>query len=92
MPSRSPYLNAVALTYYAERGAPRVVAKGCGPVAEEIIARARQCGVFIHESSELVALLMRVDFDREVPPGLYRAVAELLAWVYRIEARCAGFL
>jgi flagellar biosynthesis protein len=75
----------VAVLYEAERGAPRVVAKGRGRAAEEIINRARQHGVFIHESRELVALLMGVALDREIPPALYLAVAELLAWIYRVE-------
>ncbi|PZP58272.1 MAG: hypothetical protein DI596_07940 [Azospira oryzae] len=76
---------AVALTYGAADSAPRVVAKGRGVVAEAIIARARECGVFVHRSPELVALLMQVDLDQRIPPQLYRAVAELLAWVYRVE-------
>jgi flagellar biosynthesis protein len=67
--------------------APRVAAKGGGLVAEEIVARARAAGVPIHESRELVALLMQVDLDQHIPPALYLAVAEVLAWVYRLEAR-----
>jgi flagellar biosynthesis protein len=55
-------------------------------MAQEIIAKAREHGVFVHESTELVALLMGVDLDREIPPALYLAVAELLAWIYRVEA------
>lgn len=78
--------QAVALSYRPEGGAPQVVAKGRGLLAEEIIARARASGVFVHESADLVALLMRVDLDERIPPALYVAVAELLAWLYRIEA------
>ncbi len=78
-------MQAVALAYAAEDGAPRVVAKGRGLVAEEIIARAREAGVFVHESPELVGLLMQVDLDERIPPALYVAVAELLAWIYRLE-------
>ncbi len=81
-----PLPHAVALAYQAGEGAPRVVAKGKGLIAEEIMARAREHGVFMHESKELVALLMQIDLDREIPPALYRAVAELLAWIYRIES------
>lgn len=77
--------NAVALAYGAGEGAPRVVAKGRGPVAEEIIERARAHGVYVHESAELVSLLMQVDLDARIPPALYLAVAQLLAWLYRIE-------
>jgi flagellar biosynthesis protein len=82
--------HAVALAYQAGDGAPRVVAKGKGLIAEEIIARAKEHGVFMHESKELVALLMQIDMDREIPPALYRAVAELLAWIYRIEHGLQG--
>ncbi|SNS61652.1 flagellar biosynthesis protein [Noviherbaspirillum humi] len=78
--------NAVALAYGAGDAAPRVVAKGNGLVAEQIIARAREHGVFVHQSRELVALLMQVDLDKNIPPALYRVVAELLAWLYHIDA------
>lgn len=77
--------QAVALSYGARDGAPRVVAKGSGLIAEEIIARARDAGVFVHESPEMVSLLMQVDLDDRIPPSLYVAVAELLAWIYRLE-------
>lgn len=77
--------EAVALAYLPEDGAPRVVAKGRGLVAEEIIARARAAGVYVHESPELVALLMQVDLDERIPPALYVAVAEVLAWLYQLE-------
>jgi flagellar biosynthesis protein len=77
--------SAIALAYSADDGAPRVVAKGRGLIAQTIIERAHQHGVFVHESRELVALLMQVDLDQRIPPALYRAVAELLAWVYKLE-------
>jgi flagellar biosynthesis protein len=54
-------------------------------VADQIIERAREAGVFVHESKELVALLMDIDLDGQIPPALYRAIAELLAWLYHIE-------
>ena len=78
--------SAVALAYGAGDPAPKVVAKGTGLVAEQIMARAKEAGVFVHESKELVALLMHVDLDRQIPPALYRAIAELLAWLYYIES------
>ncbi len=80
-----PLQNAVAITYESTSGAPKVVAKGRGLIAEQIIARAREHGVFVHHSKELVGLLMQVELDDQIPPALYRAVAELLAWLYRIE-------
>ncbi|EIJ47250.1 flagellar biosynthetic protein [Herbaspirillum sp. GW103] len=75
----------MALAYNASQAAPQVVAKGRGLVAEAIIARARDAGVYVHESKELVSLLMQVELDQQIPPALYRTVAELLAWLYRIE-------
>jgi len=66
---------------------PRVVAKGERLLADEIIARARAAGVPVHESRELVSLLMQVDLDAHIPPALYIAVAEVLAWAYRLEQR-----
>ena len=78
--------NAVALAYGSGDAAPKVVARGQGLVAEQIIARAQEAGVFVHESKELVSLLMDVDLDREIPPALYRVVAELLAWLYHVES------
>jgi len=77
--------QAVALSYDQNDGAPRVVAKGRGLLADEIIARAQAAGVFVHESPELVSLLMQVDMDARIPPELYIAVAELLAWLYHLE-------
>ncbi|MDA8094515.1 MAG: EscU/YscU/HrcU family type III secretion system export apparatus switch protein [Betaproteobacteria bacterium] len=76
---------AVALAYQAGQAAPKVVAKGRGILAETIIERARAAGVYVHESPELVSLLMQVDLDQHIPPQLYVAVAELLAWLYKVE-------
>jgi flagellar biosynthesis protein len=78
--------TAVALAYSAGGSAPKVVATGKGVIADRIIEMAQQSGVFVHESPELVALLMDVDLDQRIPPNLYRVVAELMAWLYRIEA------
>jgi len=83
---RRPLQSAVALAYQSGAPAPKVVAKGRGLVAEQIIEVALEAGVFIHESKELVSLLMEVDLDRQIPPTLYRTIAELLAWLYHIES------
>ena len=80
-----PLHNAVALSYRPQERAPRVVAKGSGLIAEEIMRRARDAGVYVHESSALVGMLMAVDLDQHIPPELYIAVAELLAWLHRTE-------
>jgi len=76
---------AVALAYQSGDAAPKVVASGRGLIAQAIIERAKEHGVFVHESEELVGMLMQVELDQHIPPQLYLAVAELLAWLYRLE-------
>src|SRR3569623_444263 len=76
---------AAALAYRTGDAAPRVVAKGRGILADTIIEKARASGVYVHESRELLALLMQIDLDSHIPPQLYIAVAELLAWLYHME-------
>jgi flagellar biosynthesis protein len=78
---------AVALAYQNGESAPKVVARGRGLIAQAIIERAKEHGIFVHESQELVGLLMQVELDEHIPPQLYLAVAELLAWIYRLENR-----
>lgn len=82
--------QAVALRYASVDTAPRVVAKGYGDMADAIIARAREHGLYVHAEPELVRLLAQVDLDAHIPPTLYVAVAELLAWVYELERAALG--
>lgn len=77
--------QAVALAYESGDTAPKVLAKGRGAIAEHIIAVAQEEDVFVHESKELVAMLMQVDLDDHIPPELYQAIAEILAWLHRLE-------
>ncbi|MDN5936230.1 MAG: EscU/YscU/HrcU family type III secretion system export apparatus switch protein [Nitrosospira sp.] len=77
--------SAVAISYDPHDGAPRVVAKGYGTLAETIIRTAREHDLYVHESPELVGLLMQVDLDSHIPPQLYMAIAELLAWLYTLD-------
>jgi len=83
--------QAAALRYEpgADR-APRVVAKGQGALAEEIIRRAHESGVPIQESRELAAALMQFELDQQIAPALYLAVAEVLAWAYGLESDAAA--
>lgn len=85
MDKADPRRSAIALAYQDGMAAPRVVAKGRGVLAETIIERAKEAGVYVHESPALVSLLMQVDIDQHIPPQLYLAVAELLAWLYQLE-------
>lgn len=86
MTSFNAQQQAVALAYESGEFAPRVLAKGRGAIAEHIITVAQEQGVFVHESKDLVAMLMQVDLDDHVPPELYQAIAEILSWLYRLES------
>lgn len=85
MTAPDPQRVAAALAYREGDAAPRLVAKGRGLVADAIIEKARASGVYVHESRELLALLMQIDLDSHIPPQLYVAVAELLAWLHYLE-------
>ena len=81
-----PRARVAALTFDATRhAAPRLVAKGDGLVAERILAIAREHGIPIREDRALVDVLARLDVNAEVPPELYVLVAEIIAWVYRLQ-------
>lgn len=86
-PASSHRHAAVALGYDSAGGdtAPRVLAKGYGQIADRIIERAQEAGLYVHQSPEMVSLLMQVDLDAHIPPALYQVVAELLAWIYGVE-------
>jgi len=84
----SPPKKAVALRYDREKDrAPHVVAKGRGAVAEKIMALAREADVPLRNDPDLALMLEALDLDAEIPPQLYRAVAEILAFVYRLNLR-----
>jgi flagellar biosynthesis protein len=79
-----PRDSAVALRYQKESaGAPRIVAKGQGLVAQKIREVALANNIPIHQDDGLVELLAQIDIDREIPSELYGAVAEILSWIYR---------
>jgi flagellar biosynthesis protein len=89
--SRTSRRSAAALSYdeHQPGAAPRVVAKGYGLVADMIVQRAKEAGLYVHEAPEMVSLLMQIDLDSRIPPQLYAAVAELLAWLHRLESGAA---
>lgn len=78
--------RAIALSYADKSKSPVVVAKGYGAAADAIVQCARESGLYVHASPDLVKLLMHVDLDAQIPPELYVAVAEVLAWLYRLES------
>ena len=83
--------KAVALNYDREKDfAPRVVAKGKGEVAENIIKVAQLHDLPIRQDEDLVELLSQVQLDREIPEKLYVAVAEVFRFVYTVTRKPGG--
>ena len=77
--------KAAALRYdTSKEKAPRVVAKGKGETAEKIIKIARLHDLPIQKDEDLVELLSKVELDKEVPEALYKAVAEVFSFIYRV--------
>jgi len=80
--------TAVALQYdTAVDAAPKVVAKGQGYIAEKIVQIAQEHRVPLYVNPELTRLLYEVSLDKAVPVSLYEVVAELCAWVYRLDSQ-----
>jgi len=80
--------KAVAILYDAQTSAsPRVVASGQGEVARRIIETAREAGVHIQEDANLVELLSKIELGAEIPTELYQTVAEVLAFVYKVNEK-----
>lgn len=85
--------KAIALKYDQSAGkAPLIVAKGMGDIAEqiiklaeEIIKLAEENDIHIHESPELVEVLIRLELGDEIPESLYRAIAEVIAFAYSLK-------
>lgn len=78
-------LMATALHYDPKQGgAPRVVASGQRKVAEQILAEAKKHNISIYEDAALTAALSSVNLGEEIPAELYRVVAEVLAYIYRV--------
>ncbi|MDS9470566.1 EscU/YscU/HrcU family type III secretion system export apparatus switch protein [Sporosarcina pasteurii] len=78
--------EAIALSYdSSESDAPKVVAKGKGKIAENILAKALEHDVPIQEDASLVELLGQLNIEESIPEELYQAVSEVFAYVYQIE-------
>lgn len=90
-PSENPAIRriAAALGYDADNpdAAPKLVAKGQGEIADRIIALAKEHNIPIREDRDLVEVLAKLDLDQEIPPELYRTIAELLAFIYKANNR-----
>jgi flagellar biosynthesis protein len=86
---KAPLKQAIALEY-GQRKTPVVTAKGDDDLAQKIIDEAQRHGVYVAEDPQLLALLSRIDLDKEIPPELYTAVAVILSWVYWLKGMRPG--
>lgn len=89
MPDLPPRRRASALSYQPGDTAPRVTATGSGVVADRIIAAAREAGVPVRSDPALAEALSALDLGATVPEAMWRAVADVLAWAYRLDAEAA---
>lgn len=86
-PANDPVLQAVALGYQADMPAPRILSQGRGEIAQVILDRAKALGIPTRSEPGLVAFLMELDINTWVPPELYAAVAQVLAWAYEVDGK-----
>ncbi|MDR3669646.1 MAG: EscU/YscU/HrcU family type III secretion system export apparatus switch protein [Holophaga sp.] len=93
---RLPRTSAVALRYHPQAPyldlAPRLVAKGEGLLADRILLLARQNGIPVERDPDLLAALAPLEVDRVLPPELFKAVAIMLAALYRANGQAGSFL
>jgi flagellar biosynthesis protein len=91
---RAARTRAAALRYHPQApfldAAPRLVAKGEGLLAERILALARQHGIPVEHDPDLLAALEPLEVNRMVPPELFKAVAVMLAALYRANSKAAS--
>jgi flagellar biosynthesis protein len=90
MSPRDERRRATALHYGGGEGAPKVVAQGQDLIADKILELARAAGVPIREDAALVNAMASLDIGQEIPEDLYVAVAEALAWAYRLDRKARG--
>ncbi|NPA74011.1 MAG: type III secretion system protein [Epsilonproteobacteria bacterium] len=82
---KSEKKEAVALKYNIKKdNAPKVIAKGKGETANNIIKIAQENNIPIKEDKDLVQMLSQIELNKEIPPKLYKAVAEVFGFIYKI--------
>jgi flagellar biosynthesis protein len=86
---KKPARAAVAL-FYDGKTTPRVTAKGQDHIAEEILALARTHNIPMYEDAALASLLARIELGEKIPEKLYVAVAEVIAFAYRLSGKWPG--
>lgn len=88
MKDKNKTKSAVGIKYQeGDKQAPKIIAKGFGDLAEEIIALAKQSGVLVHEDPYLSEFLARLDLGQEIPEQLYHVIAELIAFSYVLQGK-----
>lgn len=78
--------RAVALKYSNKDNSPKVIAKGEGIIATNIIEKAIDENITLYQDKELVDKLIELDIDHEIPEELYEAVAEIIFYVYSLDS------
>ena len=80
--------SAIALTYnHCTSTAPTVVAKEKGDIAQQILALANEHDIHVHQSPELLEVLIRLEIGEEIPEALYKAIAEVIAFAYKLKKK-----
>ena len=88
-PKQPERRRATALHYEEGQHAPRVTATGVGLIAERILAAAREAGIPVRHDPALAEALAKLELGADVPPELWTAVAETLAWAYKLDAQAS---
>ena len=83
--------KAVALKYdKSGQGAPKVIAKGQGEIAQKIKEKAQEFDVPIFQNEALASSLLNLDLDEQIPANLYKAVAEVFVWLMQSEKKATA--
>ena len=77
--------KAVALSYDPSESVPKVIAKGEGIIARNIIEKGKEEDIVIYEDKNLVDSLIGLDINEKIPEELYEAVAEIIFYVYNLD-------
>ena len=85
--SKDSLEKAVALAYDNKETAPKVIAKGKGIVARNIIEKAIEKDIIVYEDKDLVNSLIKLELNETIPVELYEAVAEIIFYVYNLDIK-----
>ena len=80
--------KAVALKYDQDQSsAPKVIAKGKGAIAQKILEKAQEFEIPVFQNEALADSLLNLDIDEQIPPNLYKAIAEVFVWLMKSEQK-----